>query len=194
MSGRIRIGSWRRFTAIQVIRPGSGMVWTARTRMMGLPVRGFDRLLDCRGETRWRLLGLIPVAGERDLHTTRSAAGRMAAELVWLPHALFRSGVSWVESGPDLAQAALEVCGEPCHITIRTGREGALKALTMKRWGDPDGRGHRYADFGCLVLEESRFCGVAVPSRLRVGWFFDGEGFAQGGEFIGVHVSDARFA
>lgn len=60
MHGEIRLGSWRAFRARQVTVAGRGMVWEASVRMMGLTVRGYDRLLDGRGEMLWKLLGLVP--------------------------------------------------------------------------------------------------------------------------------------
>ncbi len=60
MEGTIRLGgAWHRFTAEQVSRWGRGFVWRAHARMRGLPVRGFDRLVDGVGLARWRMLGLF---------------------------------------------------------------------------------------------------------------------------------------
>ena len=48
-------------TAEQVIDWRRGFIWQASVKMMGLPIRGSDRLVDGYGAMRWKLLGLIPV-------------------------------------------------------------------------------------------------------------------------------------
>src|SRR6478735_7924850 len=57
MHGRIRIGKWRSFTATQIIKPGDGYIWAAKTRIAGLPITGYDRYSSGSGHRRWRLLG-----------------------------------------------------------------------------------------------------------------------------------------
>jgi len=43
MTGEIRLGSWRPFTARQVLAPPNGLIWAARARIARLPVTGYDR-------------------------------------------------------------------------------------------------------------------------------------------------------
>jgi len=193
MHGSIRLGGWKAFRAIQVISADRGMVWRATVSMGGLPVKGYDRLLDCRGEMRWKMLGLIPLVRESGPDVTRSAAGRMAAEMVWLPQALCRSGVRWSRPEPDLSRARASICGEDLRLDLAEGPGGSLRSLRMRRWGDPDGQGHRYADFGGLVEGETEFDGVVIPSRLRIGWSFDGSGFRGDGEFFRVTIDGAVY-
>lgn len=193
MHGSIRLGGWKTFRASEVISVDQGMVWRATVRMAGLPVKGYDRLLDCRGEMRWSLLGLIPVARESGADVSRSAAGRMAAETVWLPQALCRPGVRWSRPESGVSRARMSVCGEDVRMDLAEGPDGSLQSLRMSRWGNPDGKGHRYVDFGGLVEEESEFDGVVIPSRLRIGWFFDGTGFRGDGEFFRVTVDGAAY-
>jgi hypothetical protein len=193
MHGNIRLGGWKTFRATQVISAEGGMVWRATVRMAGLPVKGYDRLLDCRGEMRWKLLGLIPVVEESGPDVTRSAAGRMAAEMVWLPQALCRPCVRWSRPKPDVSRARLSLCGEDLRLDMAEGPGGSLRSLRMRRWGDPDGQGYRYVDFGGLVEEESEFDGVKIPSRMRIGWFWDGSGFRGEGEFFRVAIDAAEF-
>jgi len=81
MSGEIRLGSWRSFTAHQVLAPPHGFVWAATTRIFGLPVRGFDRYSSGSGQMNWRLGGLTPVMTATGPDVTRSAARRLAGEM-----------------------------------------------------------------------------------------------------------------
>ena len=111
MHGQIRLRRWWPFRAEQVISPARGMIWQASVRMGCLPVRGFDRLLDGEGAMRWKLLGLVPLVHASGPDITRSAAGRMAAELIWLPPALGDPRVSWTALGSDRIEASLQVQG-----------------------------------------------------------------------------------
>ena len=87
MHGRIRIGKWRSFTANQIIRPHEGYIWAATTHIAGLPITGYDRYTGGVGQMRWRLAGAIPIVSARGLDVTRSAAGRLASEIVVAPTA-----------------------------------------------------------------------------------------------------------
>ncbi|WP_407445705.1 DUF6544 family protein [Rhodococcus sp. (in: high G+C Gram-positive bacteria)] len=61
MSGQIRLGSWRPFTAVQLLVPATGFTWAATTRIGPVPVSGYDRFTAGTGEMRWRTVGIIPV-------------------------------------------------------------------------------------------------------------------------------------
>jgi len=75
----------------QVIHAERGFMWTATFRRFGLPlIRGFDRLIDGAGETRWKLLGLVPVMTASGPDITRAASGRFGIESFWLPSILVR--------------------------------------------------------------------------------------------------------
>ena len=66
------------FDAEQVISRTRGMIWAARTQLFGIPVSGFDRLVDGAGQMRWKVLGAIPVMTASGVDVSRSAAGRLA--------------------------------------------------------------------------------------------------------------------
>jgi hypothetical protein len=85
MHGEIKLNHWLPLTAEQVIRWGRGMIWSAAVRMRGIPIRGSDRLVDGEGATRWKLFGIIPVATASGPDITRSVAGRVEVESIWLP-------------------------------------------------------------------------------------------------------------
>jgi hypothetical protein len=70
------MGNWHSFTATQVIQWRRGMIWAASVDFFGLPVEGWDRIIDGEGEMRWKLLGLIPVMTASGPQITRSALGR----------------------------------------------------------------------------------------------------------------------
>lgn len=193
MHGEIKLRAWLPFEAEQVIRRDRGMIWQAAVRMRGLPVRGSDRLLDGRGAMRWKLLGLIPVMTASGPDVTRSAAGRLAAELIWLPSALSGDDMSWTAPDWSHARASLAVQGNLVELALAVGGSGRLESLRMQRWGNPEGAGFHFADFGGVVEDEAAFGGYTVPTRLRIGWYFGTGRFESAGEFFRVTVDEARY-
>src|SRR5450432_785615 len=53
MHGEIKLKGWYPFTAEEVIRWDSGMIWRAAVRMYGVSIRGSDRFIDGRGAMQW---------------------------------------------------------------------------------------------------------------------------------------------
>ena len=70
-----------------------------------------------------------------------------------------------------------------------------LREAAMHRWGTPDGEHTpaREERFGCIAEEEGTFAGYTIPTRLRVGWFFGTERFAEDGEFFRCEIDHAEF-
>jgi hypothetical protein len=193
MHGEIRLRRWFPFTAEQVIRWDRGMIWRATVRMWGVPVRGFDRLVDGQGEMQWKLLGIIPIIKAAGPDITRSAAGRVAGESVWLPSALAGDAVSWTARDSSHAHASFTVAGEHMELALTIGPNGRLERISFKRWGNPEGGEFRYADFGCLVENERTFGAYTIPSGLRAGWHFGAEAFESGDEFFRVIIENAQY-
>jgi uncharacterized protein DUF6544 len=192
MRGKIRIGTWRSFTARQVLAPPSGFIWAATARIAGLPVTGFDRYSSGTGQMRWRLAGLVPVMTGAGPDVSRSAAGRLAGEATcWLPTS-FRSA-RWAP-GPaaDTAVATWAVDGEDEAVRIRVGADGRLSEALMQRWGNPDGQPFGRYPFGVAVEEERTFGGVRIPSVVRAGWGW-GTDRQDAGEFFHAEITDATF-
>jgi len=120
MHGEIKLRRWYPFRAEQVIVWNRGFIWSATVRMSGMPIRGSDRLVDGEGAMRWRLLGLIPIMTASGPDIRRSAAGRVAAEAVWLPSVLCGDDVSWVAPDPSRLHAAF-ASDAAAHAIARTG-------------------------------------------------------------------------
>lgn len=192
MHGEIKIGSWRPFTAEQVIVRGRTMIWQATARMYGLPIQGSDRLVEDEGAMRWKLLGVIPVVAASGPDVTRSAAGRVEGEAVWLPSALCDDDVIWAASS-SLVTATFSVCGERVDLTLTVDQDGRLQALRYQRWGNPEGGRFHYADFGGLVEDEGSFAGYTIPTRMRIGWHFGTDRFESEGEFFRVTIDDVTY-
>jgi hypothetical protein len=194
MEGDIKLNdNWLSFKAEQVIVWERGFIWQASVKMFGLPVRGSDRLVDGQGAMRWKLLGLIPVMSADGPDITRSAAGRVAAESVWLPSVLWGEHVSWSSSGSTQLTANFTAYGEPIELTLCIAEDGRLESVSLPRWGDPDDSTFGYQTFGSLVEEERTFDGYTIPTRLRAGWYFGDDRFESEGEFFRATITDATY-
>lgn len=193
MSGEIRLRHWLPFEAEQVIRPERGLVWRATVRMHGLPVTGFDLLIDGTARMRWSLFGLVPLMRAEGPDITRSAMGRLAAESIWIPSFLARASVHWKDGDAATTTARFRVAGNPMEIELKLGDHGELHAIRMRRWGNPGGGIFRSLDFGAHVEDESAFGGYTIPTRLRAGWHVRNDGFAEDGEFFRATIHSAEF-
>jgi hypothetical protein len=191
MAGRIRLGSWRPFTARQVLTPPSGFIWAARARVAGLPVTGYDRYSGGTGEMRWRLLGLLPVTSSGGPDVSRSAAGRLAGEAVLVPTVFPHA--DWEPCAePDTVVMAWRLAGDDERTRLRVGPDGQLLEAVLQRWGNPDGAAFGRHPFGVTVEEETTFAGVRIPSVLRAGWWWGTDRAAEG-EFFRARITGARF-
>ena len=195
MHGEIKLKRWFPFTAEQVIAWDRGMVWSADARVYGLPVTGFDRLIDHEGAMQWKLLGSIPLMRASGTDTTRSCAGRMLAESVWLPSALCAETVVWSGAEDDTSRvcARVNVEGECGPLTLGIDGAGRLESIVLPRWGSPDGGAPGYFPFGGVAEQEKTFGGVTIPTRLRVGWHRGTPRFDTDGEFFRCTIDHAEF-
>lgn len=193
MHGEIKLKAWRPFVAEEVIAWPRGMVWNAAVRMSGLPVRGFDRFVNGQGTMRWSLFGVIPIMTASGSNITRSAAGRILAETLWLPSALSTPETKWTAGDISHARIHLAAYDEPADVTFTIDEAGRLVRCALLRWGNPEGGSFRYVSFGAIIEEERRFGGYMIPSRLRVGWYFGTERFESDGEFFRATVDEAMY-
>jgi hypothetical protein len=193
MHGQIRIGAWRRFSAMQRSSVAYGFVWTATTRMLGLPVVGFDRYTRETGELRWRLLNAVPVMSSSGSDVTRSAAGRHAAELlVALPAVALDTRVSWKPIDDRRSLARFPLGSDVHEITVTVGPSGALEELVMMRWGNPAGEAFGAHVFGAVFRDEATFDGIVIPRQATAGWHYGSDQWNEGA-FIRWTVDDARY-
>ncbi len=195
MHGEIKLGAWRPFEAEQVIRWGRGLVWRAKAKMLPLvAIKGHDAFVDGVGEMRWKLLGVIPVmtAGGPDI--SRSAAGRAEIEHIFVPTSLLDPSVEW-SAGEDDEHVELDVrvTGDTGHLRMRVDERGSLREISMQRWGKPEGGEYHEVAFGGYLDEDRRFGALTVPTRIRVGWYFDSDRFVEEGEFFRATIDAMEF-
>lgn len=193
MHGEIKLRKWTPFEAEEVIHAERGMIWNARVGSGPGQVRGNDRVVDGQGSMVWRVLGVVPVVRGSGPDITRAGAGRLAAELIWLPSALLGPNVFWSGHHPSRAQASFQVQGHPASLNLSVGPSGELTSVSVARWGNPDGGAFRPVEFGGFSEGESAFGGYTIPTRLRVGWYFGSDRFHREGEFFRVTITRAEF-
>lgn len=193
MQGTIRLKGWCAFEAEQVIARDRGMLWTARVRMQGLPIRGWDRLVDGQGAMRWSLFGLLPFLRAEGADITRSARGRLRAETIWLPSLLAAPAVTWTELDGMRLRARVPVDGEVGDLDLTTDAAGRLQGVSLPRWGNPGGGPFQMEPFGGRLEAEDTFQGLTVPTRVRIGWYPGTDRFATEGEFFRAEVQEVAF-
>ncbi len=192
MHGEIKLKGWHPFTAEQVIVWNRGMIWRATVRMFGMPIRGGDCFIDGLGSMRWKLFGILPIVNATGPDISRSAAGRVNVESIWLPSVLCGEGVSWNTAGTCL-HAGFTAHGERAGIDYTVNAGGQLATVSMERWGNPEGGEFHYLPCGGFVEEESTFAGYTIPTRMRVGWHFGTDRFERQGEFFRVTIDEALY-
>lgn len=187
MRGEIKLGRWRPFTASQVVSPDTGFIWAATARLAALPVSGFDRYSSGTGQMRWRVFGAIPVMSATGPDIDRSAAGRLAAESVFVPTAYAKA--TWAP-GPDAdtAVATWHLDEHVESIQLRVSADGALREVSMSRWGNPGGAAYGRHPFGVIVEDQASFDGIRLPSAVRAFWEW-GTARQTDGEFLRAHIT-----
>ncbi|MBC8143251.1 MAG: hypothetical protein H7Y38_17635 [Armatimonadetes bacterium] len=193
MRGEIKLRGWLPFTAEQAIRQDRGFIWSAATRLYGVPIRGSDSFLDGEGAMQWKLFGLLPVMMASGSDITRSAIGRFQVESVWLPSALCRPDVAWTQADALRPRARFTTHGETTDLDLAISDTGRLRAATLKRWRQTDGGDFGYRPFGGVFDEERTFGGYTIPTRLRVGWHGSENPGTWEGEFFRATITEAHF-
>ncbi len=191
MTGRIRIGAWRPFSARQVVAAGAGYIWAASVQFGPLRMLGFDRYSDTTGEMSWRLGGLIPVVSAKDSDVTRSAAGRLASELVLTPAAALSSFVRWEPVDDERTRARVTIDGSVHVVTIAVDETGMLRRARLPRWGNPDGKSYSTHEFIAECGGERSLAGYRLPAHVRAGWDLTTAENAEA--FIEFNIDSASF-
>jgi hypothetical protein len=173
MTGRIDVGFWMPFRG-RWEGDGRSFRWTVTSGPFGLRVlRVLDRFEHRRGSMDIRLRPGLRLLHAADEDTTRSAAGRAAAEAIWTPAALLpQTGVRWHAESDTSIVATWDVPPERPQLRLAIDSDGAVRAMSLMRWDNGQRGLHGYIPCGGHVLEERRFGDVTIPSRVSVGWWY----------------------
>jgi hypothetical protein len=194
MRGQFSLGTkeapnYRPMQARQTLAAPEGFVWAMRT-LAGMPVSGSDS-----GRwTRFRILGLIPVArlgGDPDHR--RSAFGRYVAEAVfWTPAALLPAPhVSWDVVDAQTARVTVTHGTLVQAVDVTVDEAGRPMQVFFQRWSNanPD-KVHRLQPFGGHMSDFREVGGYRLPFRVEAGNMFGTDAYFP---FFLADVTGIRF-
>ena len=173
MEGRIDVGRCLAFTAEQTF-VGHSFAWRARAGWRSYrPLHVVDSYRPGYGATVGTLFGRVPFMRADDENTTRAAAGRAAAGSIWTPWMLLpRGDVGWRAESADEIVAELSVPPERPSLRLTLAADGAVRNVSLMRWGNVGQKEFGYIPFGGQIHEERRFGDLVLPSRVSVGWWY----------------------
>ncbi len=194
MTGQFRLANnkpWLPLKA-QEILTRQGFIWKAAIGSGLSQFQGADYYCDRTGHVQFALWGLVPVADVQNPNTARSAIGRLAAELMWLPAALLpQQGVQWSAIDDNMIQAHLNVDDEPVTLTLVIDANGKLLESYALRWGEHTlDRSWEYIPMGGKSYDEQTFGGFTIPAKVGAGWWFGSEQYF---EFFQCTIEHAVF-
>ena len=188
MRGQIKVGRWVPFRAHELLNPHRGFVWWSGAAGV---ISGSDRFVGGTGAMDWRLFGIIPVMRAAGSDTSRSAAGRAAAEAVWVPTSLLPCfGVEWTTPGAGQVRAHYRVVDHQVDVDLAVTSTGLVRSVVFERWGDPDGTGtFGLHSFGGEFSDHATFNDMTIPVEGRLGWHYATDRWTEG-EFFRFRVTD----
>ena len=192
MSGMLKPkedATWMPLQATQILTPGRGFIWKAKAKAAG-PVfmRVTDHYADGKGSMRVALLGLLPMVNASNPDITKSGAGRLMGEYVWLPTAFLpQYGAVWQEVDSIHAKVTLTIDNLTATLTLTIDEQGRLKEVVLPRWKDNI---KEFVPFGGVIKEEQEFGGYTIPSQLHGGWWYGSENYS---EFFRFTIEKAIF-
>lgn len=179
MAGEFSLGTreaprYRPMEARQILAAPTGFVWSVKMPG-GVSVSGSDT----QHWTRFRMLGLIPVArmGGGTDHA-RAAYGRCVAEAVfWTPAALLPGpGVSWATLGRDSARVTVTHNRLSQAVDVQVDADGRPLAVHFMRWSDANPeKTYRLQPFGGQLSDFRLVQGFRIPFGVEAANLFGTE-------------------
>lgn len=180
MDGEFSLGSrdepgYRPMRARQILAAPHGFVF--RMQLPGaLPVSGSDGASVAKSWTRFRLLGVVPVArlGGNTDHL-RAAFGRYVAESAfWTPAALLPGpGLAWQAVDADTARFTVSAGTLTQSVDIRVDGVGRPLSVSFMRWTDANPhKQFRLQPFGGTLADFREVQGYRLPFRVDAGNMF----------------------
>lgn len=195
MIGEIRAsesGDWFNFEAAQRICPERGFLWQARIEALGrLFAEGADYYCDGFAGSDFFIAGPWPLSHVKGGEFSRSAAGRLIIESIWLPTSLVAArGAEWTSGDQHRVTVRLPGQAESSSLNMTVAESGALVDVTMMRHLGGEGRSFGLMPYGLRVEAEKRFAEYTIPSRVSAVW---GYGTDAAEEYLRIQIENARF-
>lgn len=190
--GRVRIGTWWPFRACEIIAPLEGYIWACTTRILGVPVHGYDRLVHGSGDMAHRVFARIPLVKVEGSNFVRSAAGRLVSEMIWAPAVALGPEVTWIPRNDTVATALLPFGGQTYEVDVSVGASGALEWVRMQRWASTDNGPYQLHPFGAQIHHEATFDGYTVAAQVTAGYHYENARWPRNA-FITLTVDNATF-
>ncbi len=194
MGGQFSLGTrdnpdYRSMHAKQILASPNGFVW--RLKLAGLvPLSGSDS----GNWTRFRILGLIPVARlGGDQNHARSAYGRHVAESIfWSPAAVLPGpGVIWEGIDSNTVRVTVSKGVFSQTVNVKVAPDGRPTEVFFLRWSNanPD-KEYRLQPFGGTLSEFREVQGYRLPFKVEAGNMF---GTKEYFIFYKAEVTEIRF-
>lgn len=137
----------------------------------------------------WRVAGLVPLVAASGPDVSRSAAGRLAAEVVLTPTS-YKHAEWGATHNPESVEGRFRYATGTETVTVRVDGQGDPVGVSMERWGDPEDSGtFGHHSFGGELSEHRDFDGVRIPTSMSVGWWPDSPRWSDG-EFFRAVITD----
>ena len=194
MGGKFSLGSrenpaYQEMEARQILASPLGFVWSLNLPG-AIPVSGSDSA----GWTRFRVLGLIPVARMGgDANHARSAYGRMVAESVfWTPAAVLPGpNIEWQSLGKNSARVIIRKQKLAQAVDVHVDADGRPLEVVFQRWtnANPEKK-FKYQPFGGKLSDFREVQGFTVPFKVEAGNMY---GTEDEFTFFKAEVQSIRF-
>lgn len=190
LEGHLKIGTWRPFTAHLMVRPHHGYRWSVSTHIGGVRVDGLESMSPAIAHRTWEAAGLVPVLRTSGADLLNSAAGRLAADSVFVPTAFDRA--TWEPSvDPDSAFATWRIGSRVDRVRLDVAPSGRLRSVSLRRWGSPPGASYGRHPFSMRFEQEVSYDGVTIPRTLTAAWQVEGR---PAEDVLRAQVTSARFS
>ncbi len=175
--------------AQQILASPHGFVWRLNLRGR-VPVSGSDS----GNWTRFRILGLIPVARMGgDLDHAQSAYGRYVAESVfWTPATVLPGpGVVWEGVDSNSARVTVSHGALSQTVNIRVNANGQLVEVFFSRWSNANSdKEYRLQPFGGTLSDFREVQGYNLPFKVEAGNMFGSDEYFV---FYRAEIKKIRF-
>lgn len=168
-----------------------GFVWRVR---IGHLIRGSDAAGNGNSWSRFRVLGIVPVAraGNNQDHA-RATFGRYVAEAIfWTPAALLPGEhLRWEAIDDSSARVIVTHMGLEQAVDVFVDPDGRPTKVVFQRWTDANAaKVFQLQPFGGYLSGFKSFDGFNLPTRIEAGNFFETDDYFP---FFKATVTSVRF-